>query len=279
MRFAKRCLGSTAALACTLAASGCGGYDSSGQTYTTQGNTYLAGAFVAGTDSGAMSLSVPLTSLAHQAGPTAAAAPGRVRELGPSPVVDPSATSTVSITGSLAVSGGAASPLSGTYTTVGGILQAATGSSTYTLSGALQGSAIAGTVTGPSGSGPFVAGKATSGNPILVYCGTYAQTGGAKTGRFDVVTLTSTSGLLVQTDDASQTAVYAGPVSLALPAGQIALTLPGQASVYATGSTGSTSITGGTYDDGNGNSGTWSATQCASYTVNPGGSGGIGGIY
>lgn len=268
----------SALTACLLVVAGCGGYNSNGASYNgSTPYTYLAGTFEAGTDSGALRLSIPSTLTAAPGGLTTTAVGAGPMSLAPNAVLEQAPRGMVNCTGSVSV-GGVATPMSGTFTTGVGTLRAQTSDGKYSFSGALQNGAIVGDVTVSGGaSGKFVCGSTGSSATISVYCGTYQDNSATKSGHLNLILISGGSDFLLFTDDSNPNEAFAGSAAVQIAGSTVNVTLPGNPGAAASGTISGTAITAGTYDEGNGSTGTWSANLCGSYTVNP--SGGNGGIY
>jgi hypothetical protein len=155
------------------------------------------------------------------------------------------------VTGSLSYDGGAAVALSGSYDDATDIL-ALTGGG-YTFGGSFDGvDRIEGIMSGTA-SGSFVATKAAS---AKAYCGTYD---GDDQGTFSFVI----AGSVVRGSAVSSVNGPNAPIALdgTISGSTISIHAPGSSAGFATGTLSGTNVSG-TWDDGQGSTGTWSGSVC-----------------
>ncbi len=165
----------------------------------------------------------------------------------------PAVRDPVNVTGTLKF-GASTTSLTGTYDPDQDII-AVTGGG-YDFGGGFDGNnRLEGFWTGPGGStGTFVT---TNGTNAVVYCGTYAADDQSDSGAFSfVITGNQLLGEAVS-DQGGGTIPLDGSVS----GNNITIQTPGGGSALATGTISGNSVSG-TYDDGQGSTGTWSGGVC-----------------
>lgn len=221
-----------AVMACGLALSACGGDD--GGDGNGGGTTRLTGTLV-----GPAGESGVLEVVVEDEGTQGSGLSGLA---GASPGADGGTPATGTITWT---SGGTVS-LSGTVMSV--TLQLA--GEGYTLNGVWADGGLQGTYSGPNGSGSFTAGLAEE---VRVYCGTYAETGGAgETGTWNMVVSGDTLTGLARNDMRDATDSLSG-------------TLAADGTFTLNGGLAQGTITGddvsGTYDSGS-SQGTFTGSRC-----------------
>lgn len=162
-------------------------------------------------------------------------------------------------TGTLTLAAGGTVDLAGTYDDGTGAVTLEGGG--WSVSGTRSGGALSGVVTSPAGIvGGFVAAQSGSAAP-RVYCGTYASsTPGGPRGHFNLVVSGATVSGLAVDEHTGEVVVLQGT----LAGSGITIADPNGGSVaFATGTIDSGPDTcAGTYDDGLGDTGTWSAARC-----------------
>lgn len=158
----------------------------------------------------------------------------------------------VNATGTLTLGG--TTSLTGTYDPDTDIL-ALTGGG-YTFGGGFDGvDRLEGIWTGPGTSGTFVT---TSGSSGVAYCGTYTATDGSgDSGTFSIVV----TGTIVRGEAYSSTDQVPIPLDGVINGNAITIDNPLSANPLATGTRNGTTVSG-TYDDGQGGTGTWTGTLC-----------------
>lgn len=219
---------------------GCGGKPAAPEP---QGPAQFAGTFAGSSSGTGVSGSLAVT-LAVSSAP----APGTL-----------SLRAQMAATGTLTIPGGGTVDLAGTYDDATGAVTLEGGG--WSVSGTRSGAALSGVVTSPAGIvGGFVAAQSGESAP-RVYCGTYASgTPGGPRGLFNLVVSGATvTGLAVdeQTGEvvALQGTLNGAGITIADP--------NGGATAFATGTIdGGPDTCAGTYDDGLGDTGTWSAARC-----------------
>jgi hypothetical protein len=172
--------------------------------------------------------------------------------LAPPAAAGASALDPVNATGTLTLGGTTA--LTGTYDPDTDIL-AITGGG-FTFGGGFDGvDRLEGIWTGPGGtSGTFVT---TAGSSGVAYCGTYAADDQSDSGTFSIVI----TGGIVRGEAYSSTDQVPIPLDGTISGNTIAIDNPLSTTPLATGTrTGNT--VSGTYDDGQGGTGTWTGTVC-----------------
>ena len=210
------------------------------------GTTTLVGTLASATETGTITIDVPLGNLA--APPAPAGSP-----------LEASRSAPVNVTGTLHIAGGSDIALTGLYDQSTHIFGATAGG--YTLGGNFSGGAVDGTYTGPNGSGGFSlqAGKPAN---LVVICGTYSgdDNGSPDSGMFNMVlNISSNSGRVLVVDNTGGSGVLAVTRS----GSSLTVFVMGQASaVIATGTISGTSADGN-YDDGQGAAGTWAGSSAA----------------
>lgn len=207
------------------------------------GTTTMVGTLAGATETGTLTIDVPLGNLA--APPAPAGSP-----------VEPSSSAPVDVTGTLHIAGGSDIPLTGLYDRSTHIFGATAGG--YTLGGNFSGGAIDGTYTGPNGPGGFSL-ETGSANNIMVICGSYSgdDNGSPDFGMFNMVLKANNSGRVLVVDNTGGS----GVLSVTRSGSNLSVFIPGQPSaVIATGTLSGTSADGD-YDDGQGAVGTWSGTS------------------
>jgi hypothetical protein len=165
----------------------------------------------------------------------------------------------MSATGTLTLSGGGTVDLAGTYDDATGAVTLEGGG--WSVSGTRSGAALSGVVTSPGGIvGGFVSMQA-GGTAPRVYCGTYASsTPGGPRGLFNLVVSGATVSGLAVDEHTGEVVVLQGTLA---GAGVTILDPNGGSVAFATGTIDSGPDTcAGTYDDGLGDTGTWSAARC-----------------
>jgi len=170
----------------------------------------------------------------------------------PSPT-GPAVRDPVNVTGTLKLGGGTIS-LTGTYDPDQDIIGATGGG--YDFGGGFDGNnRLEGFWTGPNNStGTFVT---TNGSNAVVYCGTYAADDQSDSGAFSfVVTGNQLLGEAVS-DQGGGTIPLDGTVN----GNNLTIQTPGGGSALATGTISGNNVSG-TYDDGQGSTGTWTGSVC-----------------
>jgi hypothetical protein len=231
------------ALAAGLLAAGLAGCGGKSATPEPEGPAQFAGTFAGSASgagvSGSLSVTIAVSS---------APAPGTM-----------ALRAQVAATGTLTLSGGGTVDLTGTYDDATGAVTLEGGS--WSVSGTRSGAALSGTVTSPGGIlGGFVAAQSGDAAP-RVYCGAYASaTPGGPRGLFNlVISGAAVTGLAVD-EQTGEVVALQGTLSGA----SITIADPNGGSVaFATGTlAGGPDTCAGTYDDGLGDTGSWSAARC-----------------
>lgn len=161
---------------------------------------------------------------------------------------------TLNVTGTLVLNGGAPVTLSGTFDTETGELSVTGGG--YAFAGVFDGvHGLEGTWTGPGGSGgTFVT---TDLDAAAAYCGSYETGEGDDSGTFSfVIGGTILRGAAVSSEDESLL-----PLDGTVAGNAITIYFPGTTSVLAVGTRDGSAVSG-TFDDQQGNQGTWSGGAC-----------------
>jgi hypothetical protein len=157
----------------------------------------------------------------------------------------------VNATGTLTLGGTTA--LAGTYDPDTDVL-ALTGGG-YTFGGGFDGvDRLEGIWTGPGSSGTFVT---TAGSGGVAYCGTYAANDQSDSGTFSIVITGST----VRGEAYSSTDQVPIPLDGTISGNTITIDNPLSTTPLAAGTRSGNTVSG-TYDDGQGGTGTWTGTIC-----------------
>ena len=176
----------------------------------------------------------------------------------PAYLVEQSSPGDVTATGTFQIQGGAAISLTGTYNTTTHALSI-TGSG-YTFTGVFDGaSRLEGTYTGPTVNGTFVLSKSTGGAAVA-YCGTYTSTTpGQDNGVWNFVI----NGTVISGNAVSAVGGTLIALDGTLSGGtNITIVIPGTTNTLASGTLASNGSVSGTYDDGQGSTGTWIGALC-----------------
>jgi hypothetical protein len=228
-----------AAAASVMGLAACG---DAGGTGTNSDSTTLQGVFAVDSTSGTITLTIASGTLSLVAGPNyAAEAP----------------QASVSVTGTLVISGGSTIALTGTYDT--GLHTISVTGGGYTFTGSFASGKLSGTFTTPSsGSGGFT--TQSSGDNVQTFCGHFAPDQVGKTGAVFNIVVNSTTGIVsgigIGGDQVPVT--LTGTVSGATVSITFQLTEgPGS----ATGTISGTSLTGTFMTPDN--SGAWTGAKCS----------------
>jgi hypothetical protein len=235
-----------AAAAVVFALSACGDATGTGGT----DSTVLNGIFVGDAVSGSLSITISSASLSIVAAPNASVA---------------DAMASVSVTGSLKITGGASVSLTGTYDTGTHTITVSGGG--YAFTGTFANGVLTGTFTTPDGgTGSFTTASTGGSATVTSYCGTYAGTSNSDAGVFNLVVNSSAgtaTGFARPTTAGQHPVQLTGTVSgntVNLTTQQIGGDEPHNGTATATIS--GSSISGSYKDNQSGNGGTFSGSVC-----------------